>query len=59
MKETIEAQILKVLDTWMEAFNRLDVVAWEKTFHFPHYRSEYTFSSVVLLEKLSLKQWLK
>ena len=22
----------------MEAFNRLDIVAWEKTFHFPHYR---------------------
>ena len=38
MKETIEAEILKVLDTWMEAFNRLDIVAWEKTFHFPHYR---------------------
>ena len=38
MKETIETEILKVLDTWMEAFNRLDIVAWEKTFHFPHYR---------------------
>ena len=38
MKETIEAEILKVLDEWMEAFNRLDIVAWENTFHFPHYR---------------------
>ncbi len=38
MKETIEAEIMEVLDTWMEAFNRLDIVAWEKTFHFPHYR---------------------
>ncbi len=38
MKETIEAEIMEVLDTWMDAFNRLDIVAWEKTFHFPHYR---------------------
>ena len=38
MKETIEAEILKVLDTWMEAFNRLDIIAWENEFHFPHYR---------------------
>lgn len=38
MKETIEPEILKVLDAWMDAFNRLDMTAWEKTFHFPHYR---------------------
>ena len=38
MKETIEAEIMKVLDEWMEAFNRMDMTAWEKTFHFPHYR---------------------
>ena len=38
MKETIEAEVIKVLDTWMEAFNRLDIIAWENTFHFPHYR---------------------
>ena len=38
MKETIESEILKVLDTWMEAFNRMDIVAWEKMLHFPHYR---------------------
>ena len=29
---------MEVLDTWMDAFNRLDIIAWEKTFHFPHYR---------------------
>lgn len=29
---------MEVLDTWMDAFNRLDIVTWEKTFHFPHYR---------------------
>lgn len=38
MKEKIEAEIIEVLDTWMAAFNRLDIVAWEKTFHFPYYR---------------------
>ena len=38
MKETIEAEIIKVLDEWMEAFNRMDMTAWEQTFHFPHYR---------------------
>ena len=38
MKEKIEAEIIEVLDTWMTAFNCLDIAAWEKTFHFPHYR---------------------
>lgn len=38
MKEKIETEIIEVLDTWMAAFNRLDIVAWEETFHFPHYR---------------------
>ncbi len=38
MRETIEAEVIEVLDTWMEAFNRMDIVAWENTFHFPHYR---------------------
>ncbi len=30
MKEKIEAEIIEVLDTWIAAFNRLDIVAWEK-----------------------------
>ena len=34
MKEKIEAEIIEVLDTWMEAFNRLDIVAWKKRFTF-------------------------
>ncbi len=38
MRETIEAEVIEILDTWMEAFNRMDIVAWENTFHFPHYR---------------------
>ena len=35
---TISRGVMKVLDEWMEAFNRMDVDAWERTFHFPHYR---------------------
>ncbi len=37
-KRTNSREVMKVLDEWMEAFNRMDVDAWEKTFHFPHYR---------------------
>ena len=35
---TISRDVMKVLDEFMAAFNRMDVDAWEKTFHFPHYR---------------------
>lgn len=34
----IEAAVMQVLKDYMDAFNRLDVTAWERTFHFPHYR---------------------
>jgi hypothetical protein len=34
----IEAEVIKVLDEYMEAWNRKDLAAWERTFHFPHYR---------------------
>jgi len=34
----IEADVMKVLDEYMEAWNRKDLAAWERTFHFPHYR---------------------
>jgi hypothetical protein len=34
----IEAEIMQVLKEYMDAFNRLDIAAWERTFHFPHYR---------------------
>ena len=33
-----EAEVMKVLDEYMDAWNRKDLVAWERTFHFPHYR---------------------
>ena len=34
----IEAEVMKVLDDYMSAWNRKDLTAWERTFQFPHYR---------------------
>ena len=33
-----ESDIMRVLDDYMSAWNRKDLAAWERTFHFPHYR---------------------
>ncbi|SRR5579871_17949 len=34
----VEAAVTKCLDDYMTAFNKMDMAAWEATFHFPHYR---------------------
>src|SRR5262249_33645618 len=34
----VEAAVMQLLNEFMDAFNRVDVAAWERTFHFPHYR---------------------
>ena len=34
----VEAEVMKVLDEYMAAWNRQDMAAWERTFHFPHHR---------------------
>jgi hypothetical protein len=34
----IEAAVMKTLDDYMSAWNSKDLAAWERTFHFPHYR---------------------
>src|SRR5215472_4107790 len=34
----LEAEMTRVLDEYMSAWNRKDLAAWESTFHFPHYR---------------------
>jgi hypothetical protein len=34
----IEREVMALLDEYMSAWNRKDMVAWERTFHFPHYR---------------------
>jgi hypothetical protein len=37
-KGALEAVAFKVLDDYMDAWNKQDLVAWESTFQFPHYR---------------------
>ena len=34
----VESEVMRLLDDYMDAWNRKDLVAWERTFHFPHYR---------------------
>lgn len=34
----IESEVMRLLDDYMSAWNRKDMAAWERTFHFPHYR---------------------
>jgi hypothetical protein len=34
----VEAAVMRTLDDYMTTFNRMDMPAWEATFHFPHYR---------------------
>jgi len=34
----IESEVMRLLDDYMNAWNRKDLAAWERTFHFPHYR---------------------
>ena len=34
----VESAVMRTLDDYMTAFNRMDMAAWEATFHFPHYR---------------------
>lgn len=34
----IESEVMRLLDDYMSGWNRKDLVAWERTFHFPHYR---------------------
>jgi hypothetical protein len=34
----VENEVMRALDDYMSAWNRKDLSAWERTFHFPHYR---------------------
>ena len=35
---SVEAEVMKLLDDYMSAWNHKDLAAWERTFQFPHYR---------------------
>ena len=34
----VESEVMRLLDDYMSSWNRKDLAAWERTFHFPHYR---------------------
>jgi hypothetical protein len=34
----LEGEVMRLLDDYMSAWNLKDLAAWERTFHFPHYR---------------------
>jgi hypothetical protein len=53
----IEAEVMKVLDDYMNAWNRKDLVGWENTFQFPHYR--LASGKMSLLEKPGLQDAAK
>ena len=36
--DSLESVALKILDEYMDGWNKQDLAAWERTFHFPHYR---------------------
>lgn len=35
---SLDAVAMKLLDDYMSGWNKQDLAAWERTFHFPHYR---------------------
>ncbi len=35
---SVEADVMQLLDAYMDAWNQAELAAWERTFHFPHYR---------------------
>jgi len=53
----VEAEVLKLLDEYMSAWNRQDVAAWERTFHFPHYR--LASGKMTVLERPGLQEAAK
>ena len=37
-RKQVQREVMSVLDAFMDAFNRQDARAEERTYHFPHYR---------------------
>jgi hypothetical protein len=44
---------MRVLDDYMAAWNQKDLAAWERTFHFPHYR--LAAGKMAVLERAGLQ----
>jgi hypothetical protein len=53
----VSAAVIQVLDEYMATFNAKDLVAWESTYQFPHYRLASGKMSV--LEKAGLRDAAK
>ncbi|HEY9048061.1 MAG TPA: hypothetical protein VIN08_19275 [Ohtaekwangia sp.] len=49
----VKAEVLQVLDEYMATFNANDLAAWEKTYHFPHYR--LASGNMSVLDKAGLR----
>jgi hypothetical protein len=62
-KNGTEKEVMQVLEDFMSAFNRVDVAAWESTFHFPHYRlasgKMHVLNSAGQRKASDLKQYLE
>lgn len=50
----MENEAFKLLNDYMEAWNRRDLAALEETFHFPHYR--FARNRMLVLEKPGLQE---
>jgi hypothetical protein len=37
-QNNLESELMRLLDDYMSGWNSKDLVAWERTFHFPHFR---------------------
>lgn len=53
----VEDEVMRLLDDYMNAWNRKDLAAWERTFHFPHYR--LASGKMNVLEKPGLQDGAK
>lgn len=53
----VEAEVMKLLDDYMTAWNQKDLPAWERTFHFPHYR--LASGNMSVLERAGLQDATK
>ena len=51
----VEAEVIKVLDAWQEQFSQQNMEAWERTYHFPHYRLGQSSPQMQVLSKPGLQ----
>ena len=57
-RRQVEREVMSVLDAFMEAFNRQDAQAEERTFHFPHYRLANGLMSSWVAPGAEVEAWM-